>query len=122
MSRVTPPPEGASAAEVVRTYLRAVAGHDEQTGQSMWDHRSPQYEAEFESVASSFTNWTSLTDVEVGEPELETCGDIRRCVRVPVSYTFEQCEFYTDDDGAYSERFFLNRVGGRWLINGHGQG
>ncbi|MFJ2031850.1 hypothetical protein [Streptosporangium sp. NPDC087985] len=119
---VAPPPKDASPAEIVRTYMRAVAGHDKKTGRSMWDRRSPQYEAEFLDPGSNFTNWTSLTDVKVGEPEAETCGDIRRCVRVPVSYTFEQCEFYTGDDGSYSERFFLNRIGGRWLITGHGQG
>ncbi|WP_189247355.1 hypothetical protein [Streptosporangium pseudovulgare] len=119
---MAPPPEEASPVEVVRRYLEAVAGHDDRTGRTMWDRRSPQYEAEFGSVDSSFTNWTSLTDVEVGEPEVESCGDIRRCVRVPVSYTFEQCEFYTTEDGPYSERFFLERTGGRWLINGHGQG
>ncbi|WP_182899277.1 hypothetical protein [Microbispora sp. H10830] len=119
---VAPPPKDASAREIVQSYLQALAGHDKQTGRSMWDHSSPQYEAEFADPVSNFTNWTSLTDVEIGEPEAESCGDIQRCVRVPVSYAFEQCEFYTGDDGPYSERFFLDKIDGRWLISGHGQG
>jgi hypothetical protein len=120
--RVAPPREDVSPFEIVRAYFQALAGHDKQTGRLMWDHRSPQYEAEFGEPGSNFTNWTSLTNVKIGEPEAENCGDIRRCVRVRVSYTFEQCEFYTGDDGAYSEGFFLDRIDGRWLINGHGQG
>ncbi|MGW5630268.1 hypothetical protein ACWEU6_22990 [Streptosporangium sandarakinum] len=75
-----------------------MTSHDDRTGRAMWDRRSPQYEAEFNS-AGSFINWTSLTDVEVGEPKAESCRDIRRCARVPVSYTFEQCEFYTTEIG-----------------------
>ncbi|SNS04034.1 hypothetical protein SAMN05216276_100326 [Streptosporangium subroseum] len=122
VQRVAPSPEGASPVEVVRAYFQALAAHDKETGQLMWDHRSPQYEAEFGGVASPFANWTSLTDVKIGQPEPETCGDVERCVRVKVNYTFEQCEFYTGDDGAYGERFFLDRIDGRWLINGHGQG
>ncbi|MFI0424537.1 hypothetical protein [Spongiactinospora sp. 9N601] len=120
--RAEPPAAGASPVEVVRAYFDALAGHDKETGRLMWDTTSPQYEAEFTGPASSFTNWISVTDVEIGEPEVENCGDIDKCVRVRVSYVFEQCEFYTGDDGDYSERFFLDRVGGRWLINGHGQG
>jgi hypothetical protein len=120
--QVAPPLANASPREVVRTYFEALAGHDKETGRLMWDHRSPQYEAAFSAPDGGFVNWVSVTDVQVGEPEVEECGDIQRCVRVPVSYTFEQCEFYTGDDGPHSEGFFLDRIEGRWLINGHGQG
>ncbi|GAA0977999.1 hypothetical protein GCM10009555_040160 [Acrocarpospora macrocephala] len=116
------PPATAKPEEVVRAYIDALLGKDQETLRAVVVPET-DLDNEFNNPINPFKNWISASDISIGEShESDLCPEGEKCRRMSV--TMELCEVENGSypDGNFAQSFGVRYVKDRWLVTGFGSG